>query len=47
MNIVSPQPQRWNEYWLYLNGLYTTSELCQRFGWHWNSNRSDVTWLWR
>lgn len=47
MNIVSPQPQRWNGYWLHLNALYTTSELCHKFTWQWNSDHSDVIWLWR
>lgn len=32
MNIPAvPQPQRWGDLWLWLNRLYTSAELSQRF----------------
>jgi len=44
---VSPQPQRWQGYWLWLNTLYTTSELCHRFDWQWHDGHRDGDWCWR
>lgn len=29
--IAIPQPQRWHDYWLWLNLLHTSTELHQRF----------------
>ena len=42
---VSPQPQRWQGHWLWLNTLYTTSELCHRFDWQWHDGH--MAWCWR
>ena len=33
MTLVTPQPVRYGEYWLWLNQLYTTDELAQRLTW--------------
>lgn len=45
--VVSPQPQRWDGYWLWLNTLYTTNELCHRFDWQWHDDHRDGAWCWR